>query len=476
MPIAPATSSRATDRRYLVLIFAIIAIGLVVVARGYWPGIMIDDARWQYQQAVDNAFEDWHPPLMAWIWRRLMFLEPGPAPMFLLQLSLYWTGIALVALWAYRRDPRLGVAVACVGWLPAPLALTGTVTKDCLMAGALVCATGLILWSRDSATRWRRAALSVAALAALTFAAALRFNAFLACVPLALAAVPRSFTRTAFRTILTALAATAVFMGVGPAISALVQAEDTNVNLSLIIFDLGGITKRSGVSVFPDMGVRDPVAANRACYDPQQWDGYSDWAEKPCPLGFDHVQSLVDDDDLHPVSFWLHAILNHPVAYAEHRLDHFNQSTSFMVGEGPDFTAWTASVPNPWNYQVRMNPILETVGRYADAAARTPLGWPCFWIAACVAAFVAAVMAGLDWQFLAIAASAPLYGFGYLLFGVATGMRYHFWTITGAAIAAVLVGGELLRSDAPVRSKSLKVATAVVAVPTLLAIACRVAL
>ena len=48
---------------------------------------MIDDARWQYQQSVDNAYEDWHPPLMAWIWHYLMLLEPGPGPMLVLQAA-----------------------------------------------------------------------------------------------------------------------------------------------------------------------------------------------------------------------------------------------------------------------------------------------------------------------------------------------------------------------------------------------------
>ena len=242
MTMVPAklTQTQRSDRRYLIVIAAIIAVGLATVAHGYWPGVMIMDARWQYQQAVDNAYEDWHPPLMA-DRGRLMFLQPGPAPMLVLQLSLYWAGLGLIALWAYRRrDPRAGVAVALVGWLPASLALTGTVTKDCLMAGALACATGLILWAREARPRWQRAALSVAALAALMFAAALRLNAFLACVPLALAAVPRSFTRTVPRMIVTAAAATAAFMAIGPAISAMVQAESTDVNLSLIIFDLAG--------------------------------------------------------------------------------------------------------------------------------------------------------------------------------------------------------------------------------------------
>ena len=127
------------------LIIAIAAMGFALVAHAYWPGVMIDDARWQYQQSVDNSYEDWHPPLMAWVWRRLAFIMPGPAPMLLLQLLLYWAGIGLIAWWAYRRGQRgLAVAIACAGWLPAPLALTGTVLKDVLMAGFLLVSTGLL--------------------------------------------------------------------------------------------------------------------------------------------------------------------------------------------------------------------------------------------------------------------------------------------------------------------------------------------
>ena len=119
-------------------------------------GVMIDDARWQYQQAVDNQFEDWHPPLMAWAWRRLAFIVPGPAPMLLLQLLLYWGGIGLIAWWAWRRgQPGLAVAIACAGWVPAPLALTGTVIKDALMTGFLLVGSGLLL-SRQQARARRR--------------------------------------------------------------------------------------------------------------------------------------------------------------------------------------------------------------------------------------------------------------------------------------------------------------------------------
>ena len=199
--------------------------------------------------------------------------------MLLLQLLLYWAGIALIAWWADRRGQRgLAVAIACVGWLPAPLALTGTVVKDVLMAGFLLLATGLLLNRSLARSRILEATVTAAAILCLFTAAALRLNAVLACLPLLLAALPSAFTQTRVRAAASTVLAAAALLMIGPMIAALVEAENTKVNLSLMIFDLGGITEHSGVSQFPDFGVRDPVAVNHHCYDPVQWDTYSTWA------------------------------------------------------------------------------------------------------------------------------------------------------------------------------------------------------
>lgn len=464
-------------RAQLLLICAIVALGFGLVAYGYWPGIVIDDTRWQYQQVVDNAYEDWHPPLMAWIWRRLLFFAPGPAPMLILQLALYWSGIALIAWWAYRRGhPRLAVAIACAGWLPAPLALTGTVVKDVLMAGFLLCAAGLLLCRSLVGSSAVRAVMTAASILALFLAAALRFNAFLACLPLLLAVLPNAFTRTKPRMLLTALAGTAALIMIGPAIARLVDAEQTDVDLSVIIFDVGGITEHSGVSAFPDMGVRDPVAVNHRCYDPYQWDSYSDWAKRPCPVGFHRWEALVDDDDLDARALWLRAIVAHPLAYAQHRLEHYNLEIWFLVPEGPKFTAWAQSVPNPWGFRVRQNDVPTALVRLANEAALTPLGWPIFWISLSLGALIAGAAAKMPREVVALAASPFLYGAGYLVVGVATGMRYYLWTITGAALAALVLAVELRSRRSRPTGRSMIVAAGVVAVPTIMAIAARMAL
>jgi hypothetical protein len=442
----------------------LVVVGFVAVASAYWPGIMIDDARWQYQQSVDNAYEDWHPPLMAWVWHLLMAVKPGPAPMLLLQLSFYWSGIALIAIWLFREGrPRSSLAIALAGWLPAVLALSGSVTKDALMNGALVLAVALLLWRQLAKSTVAQVGAVGGAMLALLVASALRVNAFFACAPLGLAAIPPRFTRTPFRLIVATALFTAAFAMVPGMVAKVLDAEDTDAQLSLIIFDLGGITKHSRVDQFPELHVANPVAVNDRCYNPKEWDGYSTWAQKPCPLGFDAFQRLVDEGDTDPRTIWIQAILNHPVAYAEHRLSHFNLSTWFLVPEGPDFTAWKQSVPNPWNFQVRPSPLLNAIDGVANGAARTPLGWPIFWIALALAVVAGGLAVGLDRVTIWIATSAFAYGMAYAVVGVATGMRYYMWTISGAAIALVLAASEL--SSAPARRKFSIVAVPIVILP-----------
>ena len=472
---ADGTPPRRVSSAPLMIILAIAVLGAAMILFAYWPGIMIDDARWQYQQALDNAYEDWHPPLMAWVWHHMIGLAPGPAPMFALQVLLYWVGIAFIAASAQkRRHPRLALALAAAGFLPAIQALMGSVTKDALMDSVLIIACAMLLWRPLVRTAPARTGLALGSIAALFVAAALRLNGVFACLPLALVALPESFTRTGPRLLLSGVAEATAFLAIGPAISALVQAEDMDVQLSLIIFDLGGITERTGVSQFPDLHVADPVAVNHRCYDPYGWDSYSDWATRPCPLGFDPMQALVDGGDFDARRWWVHAVASHPLAYAEHRFTHFNLSSWFLVPSGPAFTASSQSVPNPWGFEVRNNELLMSITRVTNGAATTPIGWPIFWISLALATFVAGLMTHANREPLAIAASAFAYGGGYLLVGVATGIRYYMWTFSGALLAAILIGAEIWRRRDDLKRKALLIPASIVALPTLAAIASRI--
>jgi hypothetical protein len=422
------------------LVLPLVALLGAIQAWAYWPGIMTWDAVRQYGEAVDGDFDDWHPPAMGWLWQKLIPIHVGPMPMLVVQLSLYWIGIALLVTAAWRRQRRgCAAALALCGLLPIAIALMGSVLKDCLMLGALLVAIGLLALvrpGRDAAWRALGIALCVAA-------ATLRFNAFLATAPLIVALLPEGWRDRPWRFALASLVAMAVSLVAMPIANKAIGAEKSDVELSLVIFDLGGITRHSGIDVFPPIAVADPVAVNRRCYRADKWDSYSFWAARPCPISFEKVDAWFTDNGGSPYLYLLRAIVAHPIAYAHHRLAHFNLNSRFLVRDVIDTPVPSAPAPTPDNFQITPNPALFAINRVATLSARTPLGWPIWWIA--MALGCALLCPGLPRRgiILPIALSAFLYGIGYLGVSVASELRYYLWTMMATAVALVLAADDM---------------------------------
>jgi len=328
--------------------------------------------------------------------------------------------------------------------LPLPLAMMGAVLKDCQMAGALMAATALLALMPQRHSWWVR----VPALALLVGAATLRFNALPACLPLAVALLPEAWRHGWKRLTIATLACALVIGAALPVANRLLRAEPSGVGLSLVIFDLSGITYHSHVDVFPDIAVKNRVAVNARCYTPVKWDHYAFWSPTPCPIQFNDIQAAFAASGESPYVHLAKAIAAHPIAYAEHRLAHFNINTRFLVHDEVDAPGLIESAPNPWHYEVAPNGALSFMERAAFLTGHTPLGWPIWWMTVALAAL--ALSPGLPSRRLAVpvALSALLYGLGYLPASVAEELRYHLWTMLGACIAGLVVMNDLISSPA----------------------------
>jgi len=436
----------------------VISIGLSL---SYWPGVMTWDSIRQYDQALSGHFDDWHPPLMNWIWRQLLPLAHGPAPMLLLQLAIWASGYGLLVGWALkRRRPVLAVVLAATALTPVAVALMATIVKDSLMAALLLAAAGLLAWRREG----RGGLPAVLAGALIVVACALRFNGFLAGGPLLLALLPGRLRATPLRTAASGLAATALLLLPMPIANHLLKAEPSGVGLSLVIYDLGGITEHTGRDAFPPLPVKDPVAVNRLCYTPVRWDPYADWGDDACTVGFDALQPAFQQQHIRPTLYWARAILAHPLAYAEHRLQHFNLNTRFLVKGEVDRPVHDRSEDNPWSYQVTPNPVLHAVDALALAGEATPLDWPIVWIALALGLVILAPRLPSRGVVLPLALSALLYGSGYLVVSVASELRYHLWTIIAALLAAVVAAADLPQANLGRRDLALAAAPPVLVI------------
>jgi len=419
--------------RLALVLASILAVAALVQGASYWPGIMTWDAITQYDQAVEGAFDDWHPPVMAWLWRQLIAVHAGPAPMFLLQIALYWSGYGLIVAAALRRrQPIAAMLVTACALMPFPVAIMGSVLKDCLMQGCFLVGVGLFAWSRPG----RDWPYRIAAIAFLLMGALLRFNAFMAVVPLLVWILPAYWRSAPWRVAASTAALGALVLLAMPTANRLVGAETSHVELSLMIFDLGGITRHSGTDMFPPIGVADPVAVNARCYRPDRWDSYSSWGDPPCPINFDRVEAAMERSGSRPFATLARAALAHPLAYAEHRLTHFNLNTRFLVHDEVQGPVPDRAVDNDWHFTVKRGPGLKLINQLTGWSIHSPLGWPIWWIA--LAAGLLVLSPALPSRSLVppLSLSALFYGLGYLPFSVSSELRYHLWTITCAAIAA----------------------------------------
>lgn len=444
-PLRPADGAGVTmvDRRNTRAITGGVALAMAVAITAqiilFWPGIMVWDAIRQYGQAITGRYDDWHPPAMNWLWRQFLGLHAGPAPMLVLQASLYWCGFGLLILAALLNGRRyLAIALMACALLPIPLFLVGTILKDSLMVGALVLTSGLIALRAPDDRPMR-----VCGIALLLGAATLRFNAAPACLPLLIALLPAGWRKGRTRLILSTLCGLALLAMAMPLANRLLRADRSGVELSLVIYDLGGITKMSGISVLPAVGVPDPVAVNARCYSPISWDRYAWWGPFRCAIGFTNIHAALTKSGESPYRLWASAIAAHPVAYAAHRLAHFNNNVRFMVHDGVEPSLSLRSDANAWGYQLGHSASRDHLGAMAIESLSTPLGWPAFWLALGLAILIVLPAIPDAGPTGPITLSALLYGFSYVPLSVASEVRYHLWTMTGVAIAATFMASSL---------------------------------
>ena len=438
----------------------------------HFPGIMNNDSIGQYRQALSGQYADWHPPVMAWLWSHLRVFGDGPAPFLILHLALYWLGFGLLAD-ALRRTGHsaLALVVALAGAFPPFLYINAQVVKDVGMAVTWVAAIGCVFWFRAQGRRIP-VAVGVAVALLVAYGTLVRTNAVFGLGPLLLFMLaPAPWLRNA-RLMLAAVLVALVAIPASSAINRLAFNPIAQQPVqSLFLFDLMGMAVHTGNPQL--LAPRATLAADelRACYTPYWWDSLSPWgrcsASVHRPAGTDLV-TLPEG----LASQWLRTIAQHPGAYVAHRLKHFNSSLLFAVP-----LKHIRLTPEYRSDDPAVKPlgVVTAAEVRGDLLRKNPSVWPVTWLAwACALLWILAAQAPSAGVQLArvLAVSALGYSGAYLLIGVATDMRYHYWTLLAVLIATLLVLPQLgqgLRS----RSRPLLCGAGAVAAVVALGVAAR---
>ncbi len=436
----------------------------------FWPGVPLFDTLYQYNQILSGDYDDWHPPVMARLWSVLLHVWRGTEPMFVLQLGLFWIGLGLLAAGcARRRHPWAGWVVLAVGASSFLSCWMAAVLKDGQMAAGLTAAAGIVGWYRLSERPLPIWAAAIAVLL-LLYALLLRANAVFAVVPLALALAGWFRLRALWKRAAVALAAVLLIIVLTPAVNrGLLGASRSGVENSLLIYDIDGTAIRAGGDVAGVPAATWARMRAKGCYHADQWDRFGAPDCIPDPR-------LTAEPETAPLyRLWAETILHHPLAYAEHRLAHFNATMRLFV---------------PANLPVAMSPVDPEsnklgLGRTPSGAEQAfwsvgavwtalPPGWPAFWLALAIAALCPAVLAprGAERDLaLALLLSSVCGGLSYAVVSVASDLRYHLWTIIAAGLGISLLG-----ASGAIRRRHLIALVAVALVVTVAGVAGRLLL
>ncbi len=219
----------------------------------WYPGAIIADSWWQWQQAATGEINDWHPVGLTALMRATMLATPGLSPtaqlaiVFSLQTALFASALCLLA-GSLADEPASRRWLLLGGWLYAPLWFAlAFVYKDAWLLGAFLAAIAFLVRLRRRGVRWYDL---LGFVACATLALLNRHNTILALaltVPgLTLLAPYRAGRWRAFAAQIVALAGLAA-AGAGAALvtAAVVTERVPHFENLIALMDVFGIVSRS---------------------------------------------------------------------------------------------------------------------------------------------------------------------------------------------------------------------------------------
>jgi len=395
----------------------------------------------QYRQVLSNEVDDWHPPVMVRLWQLLRPLAPQGAPMFALQTVLYALGFGLlVAALARTARPKSAIAAAALGLSPLLLGWQMVVLKDAQMLGALVAAIGIAAHYRleDRNIPFGAAAMMVLLIG---YATLVRANAVFATAPLAALLLRRPLS-IAVRGLAAVISVVAVLAATPLIDHRLLGSAKSVVAKTQPIFDLAAIAVSSPASpsVFTK-AERDRIG-RRHCVKAFFWDPLGD--PTACSAATARLMAAPEGDLYGALAADVAA---HPLAYASHRLQHWNATERWLVQPGlPDAAPPIEAEPNDLGLETPPSAFAAGWQDVAAVEAASPLGWPVVWTA------VSLCLLPIAWRrrsepagglALAFIVSGLTLEASFLIVSIASDLRYHLWPMLAAPLALIFLGDDL---------------------------------
>jgi hypothetical protein len=415
----------------------------------FYPGYMSADSLTQLGQSLGiNPVGDWHPVVMALVWKILIHISAHVSSMLLLQLALFWSGMCLLSIVVFTRtgSRRVSLAPLLVGLLPFVICISGVIWKDVQMAYALTLAACLIivLYYRlveNKVTRW---VLIVIALFLVFYAILLRYNAIPAAIPVLLLLLNEVAPRVQLKVKLSIVLVATVVCALGGAaiIDRVMGAEKENPFSSVMLDDIINIRTANELrlmsrskSVYSDMLQIQSTCSDKRIVMNSYW------------LCSDDTQR----DNIHKVyyeqtkNYWLKSIMAHPFRYFVYKVETF---TMFLVASDQHVEQYGID-PNMYHQEVLSTKIQYTLYVYVVQFGYEHFSFlfqPWFWLGVGIYTlwYSAKKLRDSRYMVICLSLSSLLYILSYAPVVVAVEYRYIFWSVLALVIAWIIIGADFV--------------------------------
>jgi hypothetical protein len=427
------------DRHWAaVLLVVLLAVsGFAFSLHASYPGYLYPDSVFQLKQALEWSFDDWHSPSVVLLWSLLLNLLPGPVGFVALTNVLIWSSLAVLAVALRKHLGWASILILAVPLLPGAFNFLGNVHVDVLLVAWLLAAFCVAYLSRrqDVSSRMRLALQVLANL--LVFAAFLtRLNAIFCLVPLLLYANARIGWR---RNIVLAVLLLAAMPLLYKVQNTALDAQTLTPSDSIKVYNLLALSYYERRNLLPGTWSEEQSREIvNACYSPVQWD--TAWSGSCHFIHQNLVQQGIWGSSL-LTRTWLREIISHPAG-------HFTLLTAIFKRSmfEPNSRAMTYHTPNPWNWEVAVNPprpSTELAQKYIHSEFNDQVGRP--WVYASLSALgvvllfrLRLVSSEVGQLALALHLSGLVFLLTFFVFNVSAEYRYFYWCGFAAYLGLIL--------------------------------------
>jgi dolichol-phosphate mannosyltransferase len=314
----PGTAGTSVEPIYWLML-----LGFIISILSFFPGWMSNDSLLQYREARAGQFNDWHPVLMAWWWRKLDQLYAGPALFLMQNLLLYWGAWGLLANAARKEAGKWAYLLPLVGLWPALFFLLGEIWKDIAFACCLFMAWAILI----NAWYWERRPLAferAALLFLIAYSLGVKPNGVLA-VPFLIGfwLFVEGWRRGHFLgRALFALAATGLLLGIPAIVTKNVPVKHNSPIQYTQVYDLLAISAATNQNLLPRyINERAKLSLDELTKHYHVGDNNALFYGLTKDLTGLRAPTQQDLGELR--SSWIRAIRQHPGIYLRHRMDNF---------------------------------------------------------------------------------------------------------------------------------------------------------